>query len=158
VAVFIGTFENKIDRKWRVSVPAPFRTILQSNGHQQFVAFRSFRCRAIEACGPDFMERLNASMNALDMFSDKQDDLAAVIFGGSQDLPFDSTGRIVLPAHLAEYAGITDTAAFVGKGPIFQIWEPDALRAHIEEARERANRNGLTLPMQAGRAVAETVP
>ena len=65
MAVFVGTFENKIDRKGRVSVPAPFRTILQTNGHQQFMAFRSFRCRAIEACGPDFMEHLNASMNAL---------------------------------------------------------------------------------------------
>jgi MraZ protein len=157
VAVFVGTFENKIDRKGRVSVPAPFRTILHTNGHQQFMAFRSFRCRAIEACGPDFMEHLNASMNALDMFSDKQDDLAAVIFGGSQELAFDSTGRIVLPASLSDYAGITDTAAFVGKGPIFQIWEPQALSQHIEEARERARSNGLTLPMQGARPPLEPV-
>jgi MraZ protein len=148
VAVFTGTYENRVDSKGRVSVPAPFRSVLQAGGNQGFMAFRSFRCSAIEACGRDIMERLNSSMSALDLFSDKQDDLAAVIFGGSQDLAFDSTGRIVLPTSLAAHAGITDTAAFVGKGTIFQIWEPGALNQHIEEARERARSNGLTLPMQ----------
>ncbi|MEE8505288.1 MAG: MraZ N-terminal domain-containing protein, partial [Kiloniellales bacterium] len=57
MAVFIGTFENKIDRKGRVSVPAPFRLTLAGQSFQGIVAFRSYRAAAIEACGIDFMER-----------------------------------------------------------------------------------------------------
>ena len=148
MAVFIGTFENKIDRKGRVSAPAPFRLTLAGQSFQGIVAFRSYRAAAIEACGIDFMERLNDSMTSLDFFSDAQDDLAATIFADSQQLPFDGDGRIILPGQLAEHAGITEHAAFVGKGPIFQIWQPDALERYKEEARARAKSQGLTLPLK----------
>ncbi|MEE8505259.1 MAG: division/cell wall cluster transcriptional repressor MraZ, partial [Kiloniellales bacterium] len=130
------------------SVPAPFRLTLAGQSFQGIVAFRSYRAAAIEACGIDFMERLNDSMTSLDFFSDAQDDLAATIFADSQQLPFDGDGRIILPGQLAEHAGITEHAAFVGKGPIFQIWQPDALERYKEEARARAKSQGLTLPLK----------
>jgi MraZ protein len=148
VAVFIGTFENKVDRKGRVSVPAQFRQTLAGQSFQGIVAFRSYRASAIEACGFDFMERLNDGMSSMDLFSDAHDDLAATIFADSQQLPFDGDGRIILPDQLAAHAGISERAAFVGKGPIFQIWEPEALETHKNEARARARSQGLTLPLR----------
>ncbi len=148
MAVFIGTFENKVDRKGRVSVPAQFRQFLAGQSFQGIVAFRSYRVAAVEACGIDFMERLNDGMATMDLFSDAHDDLAATIFADSQQLPFDGDGRIILPAQLVAHAGIAERAAFVGKGPIFQIWEPAALEAHMDEARARARSQGLTLPLR----------
>lgn len=148
LSVFIGTFENKIDRKGRVSVPAPFRQVLASQSFQGIVAFRSYRVGAVEACGIDFMERLNDSISSYDLFSDAQDDLAATIFADSQQLSFDVDGRVILPPKMAEHAGITDFAAFVGKGSTFQIWQPGALERHKEEARTRARSQGLTLPLR----------
>jgi MraZ protein len=149
VAVFIGTFENKVDRKGRVSVPAQFRQALAGQSFQGIVAFRSYRAAAIEACGIDFMERLNDGMSSsMDLFSDAHDDLAATIFADSQQLPFDGDGRIILPALFGGHAGISERAAFVGMGPIFQIWEPAALEAHKEAARARARSQGLTLPLR----------
>ncbi len=94
------------------------------------------------------MERLNDGMSSMDLFSDDHDDLAATIFADSQQLPFDGDGRIILPARLAVHAGISDRAAFVGKGPIFQIWEPAALETYMDEARARARAQGLTLPLR----------
>ena len=146
--VFIGTFENKVDRKGRVSVPAPFRQAVATQSFQGIVAFRSYRATAIEACGIDFMERLNESVAEMDLFSDAQDDLAATIFADSHQLAFDSEGRIVLPAVMAEHARITDRAAFVGKGSIFQIWQPELLNGYKREARSRAKSQGLTLPLR----------
>jgi MraZ protein len=150
VAVFIGTFENRVDRKGRVSVPAPFRQVLAQQVYQGIVAFRSYRAAAIEACGLDFIERLNDSVSALDLFSDAQDDLAATIFADSQQLSFDPEGRITLPPQMAEHAGITERAAFVGKGSIFQIWKPEALESYKDAARNRARSEGLTLPLRPG--------
>ncbi len=148
MAVFIGTFENKVDRKGRVSVPAQFRQTMAGQSFQGIVAFRSYRAAAVEACGIDFMERLNDSMSSMDLFSDAHDDLAATIFADSQQLPFDGDGRIILPAQLTAHAGISERAAFVGKGLIFQIWEPAALEAHKDAARARARAQGLTLPLR----------
>ena len=145
--MFIGTFENKVDRKGRVSVPATFRSALQGQAFHGIIAFRSYRAQAIEACGMDFMQKLNDSVSNLDLFSDTHDDLATTIFADSHSLALDGDGRVMMPAELAEHAGITDKAAFVGKGPIFQIWEPGRLQAHKDEARDRARSQGLTLPL-----------
>ena len=146
--MFIGTFENKVDRKGRVSVPATFRSALQGQAFHGIIAFRSYRAQAIEACGMDFMQKLNDSVSNLDLFSDSHDDLATTIFADSHSLALDGDGRVMMPAELAEHAGITDKAAFVGKGPIFQIWEPGRLQAHKDEARDRARSQGLTLPLR----------
>ena len=146
--MFIGTFENKVDRKGRVSVPATFRSALQGQAFHGIIAFRSYRAQAIEACGMDFMQKLNDSVSNLDLFSDTHDDLATTIFADSHSLALDGDGRVMMPAELAEHAGITDKAAFVGKGPIFQIWEPGRLQAHKDEARDRARSQGLTLPLR----------
>lgn len=148
MAVFIGTFENKVDRKGRVSVPAPFRQALAGQSFHGIVAFRSYRAPAIEACGMDFMERLGTSVADIDLFSDTHDDLATTIFADSQQLALDGEGRVMLPAVLTEHAGIGERAAFVGKGQLFQIWEPRALEREKNLARERAREKRLTLPLR----------
>ena len=81
MATFIGTFENKVDKKGRVSVPATFRQALAGQGFQGIVAFPSHRADALEACGMDFIEEMKSRMDGFDLFSDDQDDLAAEFTG-----------------------------------------------------------------------------
>lgn len=145
MALFLSTFINKVDRKGRVSVPAPFRAAVRDQSFKGIVAFRSYREPTIEACAIDRMERLSESIDALDQFSDEQDDFASTIFADAHQLPIDGDGRIILPAALTEHAGITDAAAFVGRGATFQIWDPEAFERHQSEARTRAGRRGATL-------------
>ncbi len=140
MALFLSTFINKVDRKGRVSVPAPFRAALIGQSFHGIVAFPSFRDTydAVEAYGMDRMERLSASVDRLNPFSDEHDDFANAIFGASVQLPFDGEGRVILPTHLCQHASITERAAFVGRGATFQIWEPEALREFQQEASRRA--------------------
>ncbi len=140
MAVFLSTFVNKVDRKGRVSVPATYRAVLGEQSFAGIVVFPSFRdsYNAIEACGMDRMERLSASVDGLNPFSDEHDDFATAIFGSAVQLPFDSEGRVMLPEHLREHAGIDTHAAFVGRGATFQIWRPEALEVFQVEARRRA--------------------
>ena len=144
MSVYFGTFENKVDRKGRVSVPAPFRQILATSAYQGIIAFRYHAPEAVEACSLEFMERLDQSVSDFDLFSDTHDDLAFNIFAESHQLPFDGEGRVILPAALLEITGITERAAFVGKGPAFQIWEPAALasRAALHEPRAPSRAGG----------------
>ncbi len=163
MALFLSTFVNKVDRKGRVSVPAPFRAALAGQVFNGIVAFRSYKQRTIEASGIDRMASLSESLDEMELFSEAQDDLASTIFADAHRLPFDGEGRIVLSPVLAEHAGIvlspvlaehagiTDMAAFVGCGATFQIWEPEAFRAHQEQARARARRQGATLRLRPRR-------
>lgn len=146
MALFLSTFVNAIDRKGRVSVPAPFRAALGSQN--AIVLFRSYKAAALEGSGLDLMERLSAGLDRLELFSDDRDDLAATIFADAHQLPIDGEGRVVLPKDLLGFAEITGSAAFVGRGPTFQIWEPRAFERHQAEARARSRERKLTLRLE----------
>ena len=145
MALFISTFVNKVDRKGRVSVPATFRAALKGQSFNGIVAFRSYREGTIEACAIDRMEELSRSVDALDQFSAEQDALASTIFADAHQLPIDGDGRIILPPLLASHAGISDAAAFVGRGATFQIWSPETFARHQDAARRLAADKGATL-------------
>ena len=149
VALFLSTHINKIDSKGRVSVPASFRAALLGQTGGGIVAYRSLKFAALEAAGADRFEELAARLDRLPEFSDERDSLASIM-ADAQLLALDGEGRIMLPHHLVSHAGISTSAAFVGLGRTFQIWNPDAFRQHQDEMRDRARQRGLTLPPLGG--------
>jgi len=158
VTVFLGTFENKVDRKGRVSVPSAFRDAIADQSFHGIVGFPSYRHPAIECCGMDLMADLGETMTDHDLFSDDHDDLATTIFADCQQLAFDGQGRVMLPQPFMEHAGIQHDAAFVGKGKLFQIWDPKTLEDHKKGARQRAKERGLTLSLKPGQAHGGSAP
>jgi MraZ protein len=145
LALFLSTFVNKVDRKGRVSVPASFRLALTGQNFNGIIAFPSFKLPALEASGIDRMEEVSDRIDQLAEFSEDRDALSSIL-ADAEPLAFDGEGRIVLPEPLCKHAGITENAAFVGRGRTFQIWEPQRFQAHQQEMRERARRQGTTLP------------
>lgn len=145
MALFLSTYINKIDNKGRVSVPAGFRTALVGQSANAIIVYRSIKFPALDAAGADRFEELAARLDQLPEFSEERDSLASIL-ADAQQLPIDSEGRIVLPRSLAAHAGLDGSAAFVGLGRTFQIWEPKRFEPHQEEMRARARQRSLTLP------------
>jgi MraZ protein len=155
--LFLSTYQNKIDKKGRVSVPATFRAALAPQPFQGIVVFRSTKHPCLEGFDYDTMADLARRPDQFDLFSDDLDDLAAAIFGDSVQLPFDGDGRVGLPDALIAHAGLTDDAAFVGMGQKFQIWSPARLNARRDHAFKNIKDKGLTLPsITPARATTET--
>jgi MraZ protein len=141
--LFLSTYQNKIDKKGRVSVPAPFRAALDrvADKDEEFsgiIAYGSFVNKCIEACGIERIRKLSSRIELLDMFSEERDAFATTILGGSQQLSFDGEGRVMLPESLITLAQLSDMAMFVGKGETFEIWEPHAFEEYAVRARELA--------------------
>lgn len=136
--LFLSTYVNKVDKKGRVSIPARFRAQLAKHNFSSVILFPSYTNAAIEGCGEDFMEEMQARLGKFDPFSEVNDDLASSIMSDSIEQTFDGEGRIVLPEGLLKHAGITDSAAFIGLGDRFQIWEPKAGEEYKAAARQRA--------------------
>ncbi len=151
MALLVGRYVNRIDKKGRISVPKPFRDTFREQEFAGLYAYPLFKYPAIEACDEDFMVRVSASLEDLDMFSDDHDDLAAIILENAHPLPFDPEGRIVLPKVLIEHAGLDGEALFVGRGARLQIWEPKAYDANHNQALERARSRGATLRLRRNR-------
>jgi transcriptional regulator MraZ len=135
---FFSRFNNKVDRKGRVSVPARWRPILAAQSYNGCVVCPSPVVGAIEGCGMVRLERVAESIDTLNPYSDQHGDFAAALLSRSTPLPFDGEGRVVLPPELIEYAGIGEIAAFVGRGATFQIWNPADYDAYEREALRRA--------------------
>ncbi len=79
--------------------------------------------------------KLNERMESLDPYSEERDAFVNSLFGESVQLSFDSDGRILLTEQLMEAAGLKEEATFVGKGEVFEIWEPKAFAAYAKRAR-----------------------
>jgi len=157
VALFLSTFTNKVDRKGRVSVPAPFRTSLSGTGagpNGSFILYPSPHYDALEGCTVEHMQELAARLATLEQFSPEHDELST-LFAASHQLSLDSEGRVGLPEQLLAYANITENVAFVGAGGTFQLWEPDAYAAHSAAMLERMKQNKRTIP--AARPAQQTV-
>lgn len=139
MALFLSTFENKIDKKGRVSVPFSFRNSIakapNSENFSGIVAYPSFINDAIEACGFDRMEKISNLIDTLNPYSEERDAFSAAILGDSVQLNFDTEGRIILPEGLLKKAGLEDVAIFVGKGQTFEIWNPKNYASYIEKMR-----------------------
>lgn len=146
MALFVSHFLNKVDKKGRVSVPAPFRAALIDQAFQGILLFRSHAHKCLEGFDFAYMNEVGARLDHFDLFSQEQDDLATAIFGESVQLSFDGDGRIILPADLMDYAGISDRVAFVGLGRKFQLWEPQAFEDRRSAARDAVRNKGMTLP------------
>tara|TARA_B000000565_G_scaffold255805_1_gene238035 strand:- start:23817 stop:24278 length:462 start_codon:yes stop_codon:yes gene_type:complete len=150
VSLFLSTFINKVDRKGRVSVPASFRATLADQSFHGIVVFKSYRQAALEGCGINRMHLLSQQVDdQMDLFSEDQDDMTATLFADAQQLGFDTDGRVMLPEAFRAYANITDSAAFVGRGATFQIWQPDAFKVHQDQARKRLHQRGATLKIKS---------
>ena len=143
--MFLSNYENKLDKKGRVSVPATFRSHLNSMGYNGFISYPSFNHSALEACSQDRIEKLSNTIDSLNPFEEKRDYFATSILAESSNLQFDSEGRISLSSKLLKHAKIKNSMLFVGQGQTFQIWEPTAFEKFKVKARKKANINRANL-------------
>ena len=127
---FIGTHLNKVDTKGRVSVPAPFRAMIErdsDNGRRFFYRPDPER-PALECFTNGLWDKVD------DLIDEKTlDDAARELrqyqwYGTSSEIEFDNERRIVLPRGPAETLGLSGQVQFVGYGERFKIWNPDRLQ------------------------------
>ena len=143
--MFLSSYENKIDKKGRVSVPATFRSHLSSMGYNGFISYPSFNHAALEACSQDRIERLTQTIDSLNPFEEKRDFFATSILSESENLQFDTEGRVSLSDKLLNHANIKKNVLFVGLGKTFQIWDPKIFEKFKLLARKKAFQNRSNL-------------
>ena len=154
---FVSTFTNKIDAKGRVSIPAPFRAILERDGYKSgagggIYCYPSLDAPAIDAGGERLAQKIDGLLSGLPDYSDERDELSVALYGEVQVLGIDGDGRIVLPEALRSHAGLQTAVTFVGLGDKFQMWEPARFAERRRRARDKAHELRLLFGSAARRA------
>ena len=139
--LFLSTFENRIDKKGRLSVPASFRAVLERRRDPLYL-FKSLTEPCLEGCGP---ERIGQIVDAIDSMDSLSAEVATLqtMLSSAQEMKLDNEGRMMLSADFITFAELDDMALFAGIGRSFQIWLPTRYRERETAARSRAKSDGL---------------
>ncbi len=146
MAFFIGTHQNKLDAKGRVSIPAQFRSVLKKMSHAgEGAAVATMYLRpshqnpCIEGWSELGFEALSKPLaEGFTQFSQEREDFLLALFADACTMETDKEGRIMLPPALAAHAGVTENVVFIGRLDTFQIWEPEAGSKRVAKAKETA--------------------
>jgi len=148
---FRGTFEHAIDDKARVAIPAKYREALSGLQDERLMVtrFRSSDQRCLDAYPLSAWRRLAERILTLPRFNPELQRFKRVYVSGAHECALDGQGRILIPQHLREYAGITRDIVFTGEIDVFKMWSRDAWQRifkdddQIFDQHDAMNRLGL---------------
>jgi MraZ protein len=155
---FVGTHFGKLDRKGRISVPAPFRAELEAAATSHLVFRVGHQNPCIEARSRAVFQHMLDSILSLEHFSEDREALEAGIIADSTMLRLDGDGRLVLPEEMVKEVALDENIAFLGKGDRFEIWDAEKARAHVAEAKARVREKRLTLAAMPLNTTPRAVP
>jgi MraZ protein len=117
--MFIGEFEYRVDEKGRVPLPPKFRTDeLKKEG--------VVLCPGMEKCITIYpiseWKKLADSLTSGPIIPSKLRKLNRAIFATAFNVEIDGQGRIMVPVHLRQYAGINEEVMVVGVNASIELW------------------------------------
>jgi MraZ protein len=139
--IFLSTYENKIDRKGRVSVPATFRATLEVNS-QPLIVTKSLTSPCLEGQGSARIQQIVDVIDTMDALSEETRTLQALL-SNAQEMKLDAEGRIMLPEEFLSFADLNETIIFAGVGRLFEMWNPASWREREAARRETIRTQGL---------------
>jgi MraZ protein len=131
---FVSNYTLRLDAKGRVSIPAPYRSVLARDGFDGLYCYPALDQPAVDAGGKALLDEIEAVISRYSPYSSERENLQIALYGTSETCKIDGEGRVILSDALKAHAEITDTVSFVGLGHKFQIWEPGRFRAQLAEA------------------------
>jgi MraZ protein len=145
--LFNGSALTAVDAKGRLSVPAFIRGVIERRSDAKAVVIGMHEVSpCLNAYDRGFARNLFAENERRRLAEEAAGgDIASHhararrTFGLTEDVPYDSSGRIILPPMMRRRGKIEDLALFVGVGGTFEIWNPRlAMESDDEDLRDLA--------------------
>ena len=123
---FAGEFAHALDEKGRLAVPAKFRARFKEGA---VVTRWMNECLAVFPTSE--WESINAEIRKRPRTDRTVQTFVHFLVGGAHEADLDAQGRIGLPLHLRQYAGLEGDAVVVGANDRLELWEPGRWRARL---------------------------
>ena len=121
-----GQYTHSIDAKGRVNFPAKLREELG----ERFIITRGLdNCLFVYSV--DEWDQLAAKLHELPI--SKSAPLNRFVFAGAAEAEPDKQGRVLLPAHLREYAGLDRDVTIAGVSNRAEIWDSERWEKQNEQ-------------------------
>lgn len=129
--MFLGTHTPRLDEKGRLFLPAKFRDELAGG---LVVTKGQERCLFVFPMAE--FSRVADQLRAAPMTHKAARAYSRVFFASAHDEVPDRQGRITIPAHLREYAGLDRDCVVIGASTRVEIWDRQAWDTYLTESEE----------------------
>jgi len=136
--LLIGTYECSLDDRYRLAVPTKLR--------EPFVGGATVSWW-LDAClvvvpGGEWDALMDRTFGAMSVLDDDQRDLRRYLLAGAYPVDaLDRQGRLVIPGHLREHAGLGSRVEVVGSGEYLEVWDPARLAERFDVLRREGVSN-----------------
>jgi len=126
--LFIGEYQHSVDPKGRVIMPARFREEL---------GLRFVLTKGLDHCLFGFTlaewENLSRKLRTLPLASKDARAFTRFFFAGATECELDGQGRILIPAHLREYAKLEKELTIIGVSTRIEFWSKEQWGGYNED-------------------------
>src|SRR3989344_1154637 len=132
--MFIGEYEHTLDEKNRVSIPKHYRTGLG----KKMVMTRGLDNFLFVYSRPAW-EKVAAKLQELSFAQADTRGFNRFILSGAAEVEIDSAGRVLIPEHQRQFAGLKKEVVFAGVSDRVEIWDAKTwtgYKAGIEKKAE----------------------
>ncbi|HEY4488325.1 MAG TPA: division/cell wall cluster transcriptional repressor MraZ [Candidatus Paceibacterota bacterium] len=134
-SLLIGEYEHTLDEKKRVSLPKQFRSAL---GRKVVMTRGLDNCLVIYA--PAAWGKMAEKLQSLSIVNADTRGFSRFLLSGAAEVEVDGVGRILIPDHQKDYAGLRKRVVFAGVSDRVEMWDSERwskYKSRIDKDAER---------------------
>jgi MraZ protein len=132
--MLIGEYEHALDEKNRVSLPKPFRTGLG----RKIVMTRGLDNCLFVYSRKDW-DTVAAKLQELSFAQADTRGFNRFILSGAAELEVDAAGRVLIPEHQRQFAGLKKHVVFAGVSDRVEIWDAEKWNSYKADIEKKAD-------------------
>jgi MraZ protein len=132
--MLIGEYIHTIDDKKRISLPSKFR---KQVGKKVVVTRGLDQCLFMYPI--DEWREISKKIGELGMGQAERRGFNRFMLAGAAEVSVDSVGRILIPEHLREFAGVTSKVVFAGLYNRIEVWDEKLWETYKQKVMKSAD-------------------
>ena len=133
-----GRFSHTMDAKGRISIPAGLRMELQAENDRPPFLTNLVDCPALGLYSHDRWLEIEDRLESMSYTQPEVQRYRRLVISGAVESPFDAQGRVLIPAHLREHAGLEREVTIAGVGSRIEIWDKARFDEELQQTRDRS--------------------
>jgi len=123
---FTGEYNNSLDEKNRLNIPAKFRKALDPVNDRTFILTRGFdQCLLLYPLNE--WQEVETQLSQLSSIRSRDRDFVRSITRYATPVQYDGQGRIQIPEALINFSGIQKDVKVIGMIKKIECWDPEVL-------------------------------
>jgi MraZ protein len=127
-----------MDAKGRISIPTGLRMELQVEKDRPPFLTNLADCPALGLYAHDYWLEIERRLETMSQIQPEVQSFRRLYISGAVEAPIDAQGRVLIPQHLRDHAGLQKEVIVAGVGTRVEIWDKARFDEEIQRTRDRS--------------------